>query len=89
VALLLDRDPTLDVAAIRDILTSSAKHPAAKANPGAKGDLVSKGRDDQFGWGLVDPYRALTELDARMARDRSKNPPLAPTAANPQPVSAR
>jgi Subtilase family len=89
VALLLDRDPTLDVAAIRDILTSSAKHPGAKANPGAKGDLVSNGRDDQFGWGLVDPYRALTELDARMARDRSKNPPPAPTAANPQPVSAR
>jgi subtilisin family serine protease len=95
VALLLDRDPSLDVATIRDILTSSAKHPGAKANPGAKGepgakgDLVSKGRDDEFGWGLVDPYRALTELDARMARDRSKNPPPAPTAANPQPVSAR
>jgi hypothetical protein len=95
VALLLDRDPSLDVATIRDILTSSAKHPGAKANPGAKGepeskgDLASKGRDDEFGWGLVDPYRALTELDARMARDRSKNPPPAPTAANPQPVSAR
>jgi subtilisin family serine protease len=75
-ALLLDRDPTLDAAAIRDVLTTSAKH------------HVPNGRDDQFGWGVVDPYRALQALDAKVARDRSK--PLATEgAANPRPISAR
>src|SRR5262249_42171464 len=54
-ALLLDRDPNLDTAAVRDLLESTAK------------DLGSKGRDDQFGWGLVDPYRALKSLDAKVA----------------------
>ncbi len=76
VALLIDRDPTLNAAAIRDILTSSAKH------------HVPNGRDDQFGWGVVDPYRALMSLDAKMARDRAK-PQATEGAANPRPVSAR
>jgi subtilisin family serine protease len=167
VALLLERDPTLDAAAIRDILRSSAKRPAAPkgsaqwpgtqgpgpqgpgpqvasptgpglqgpgaqgpisqgpgpqgpglqgpspqgpspqgpspqgpssqptapqvANPGGPGPKESgpKGRDDQFGWGVVDPYRALIGLEAKMARDRPKDPATAPTAANPRPVSAR
>jgi hypothetical protein len=66
VALLLEHDPTLTAAAIRDILTSSAKHHALK------------GRDDQFGWGLVDPYRALQALDAKVAaHDRSEAPATA------------
>src|SRR5262249_32896053 len=52
-ALLLERDPTLDPDAMREILQSSAK------------DLGPKGRDDGFGWGLVDPYRALKALEAR------------------------
>jgi len=76
-ALLLDRDPTLDAAAVRDVLTSSAKHHTANA------------RDDQFGWGEVDPYRALQSLDAKVARDRSKEPATEGTAASPRPVSAR
>jgi hypothetical protein len=77
VALLLEHDPTLDAAAIRDILTSSAKHHAPK------------GRDDQFGWGVVDPYRALT-LDPKVARDRPKVPASEPTASvSPRPISAR
>src|SRR4249920_822445 len=54
-ALLLDHDPTLNAAAIRDILTSSAKH------------HTPDGRDDQFGWGLVDPYRALTAAGVNVA----------------------
>jgi subtilisin family serine protease len=77
VALLLDRDPTLDAAAIRDILTSSAKHHAPK------------GRDDQFGWGMVDPYRALMALDAKVARDRLKGPATTDAATTPRPISAR
>ncbi len=78
VALLLEHDPTLNAAAVRDILTSSAKHHAPK------------GRDDQFGWGVVDPYRALTAPDAKVARDRSKEQAAEPAAAvSPRPVSAR
>ena len=76
-ALLLDRDPTLDAAAIRDVLTSSARHHTAN------------GRDDQFGWGEVDPYRALQALDAKMARDRSKPPTTEGATTTPRPVSAR
>jgi subtilisin family serine protease len=135
VALLLDRDPALDAAAIRDILTSSAKRPAAPRVPGLQGpgpqgpgpqvasptgpglqgpglqgpspqgptsqapapqvasaggpspkESGPKGRDDQFGWGVVDPYRALIGLEAKMARDRAKDPA---TATNPRPISAR
>jgi subtilisin family serine protease len=76
-ALLIDRDPTLDAAAIRDVLTTSAKHHAPN------------GRDDQFGWGVVDPYRALMSLDAKMARDRSKVPATTDGTAAPRPISAR
>jgi hypothetical protein len=77
VALLLDHDPTLDAAAIREILTTSAKH------------HTPKGRDDQFGWGEVDPYRALTAPAAKVARDRSKDPATDGAAVSPRPVSAR
>jgi hypothetical protein len=76
VALLLDRDPTLDSAGVRDILTASAKH------------HTLKGRDDQFGWGLVDPYRALQALDAKVAA-RAKAPATTEGSAAPRPISAR
>jgi subtilisin family serine protease len=107
VALLLDRDPTLDAAAIRDILIASAKRPAppgpsaqapsaqapSAQAPGSQAPSAQapgpKGRDDQFGWGVVDPYRALIGLDAKMARDRSKAPAIEPAAASPRPISAR
>jgi filamentous hemagglutinin family protein len=46
-ALLLERDPTLKPADVRAILLSTAA------------DLGPRGRDDQFGWGLVDAHRAL------------------------------
>jgi hypothetical protein len=55
-ALLMARNPNADAATIRTILQSTAK------------DLGPKGRDDQFGWGLVDPLKALTSLDAQAAR---------------------
>ena len=42
-ALLLERHPDADAATILEVLTSTA----TKLNP--------KGRDDRFGWGLVDP----------------------------------
>jgi hypothetical protein len=51
-ALLLERNPNISVDALRNILQSTAKH------------LAAKGRDDEFGWGLIDPYRALQTEDA-------------------------
>jgi hypothetical protein len=80
-ALLLDRDPTLDADAIRDLITSTARDPA------------HKGRNDQLGWGIVDPYRALMAVDtrreAKLLRNRSSTPPPTPAAPNPGPLSAR
>jgi Subtilase family len=75
-ALLLDRDPTLDDAAIRDILTSTARH------------HTPNGRDDQFGWGIVDPYQALTSLDAKVAHDRSRDT-TTDGKGTPRPVTVR
>ncbi len=54
-ALLLERHPDADAATILEVLTSTA----TKLNP--------NGRDDRFGWGLVDPGAALEELDNRIA----------------------
>ena len=54
-ALLLERHPNADAATILEVLTSTA----TKLNP--------KGRDDLFGWGLVDPGAALEEMDNRIA----------------------
>ena len=54
-ALLLQRDPTLDPSQIRQILTSTA------SNPGGKG------RNDELGYGVVDPLRALNAIGAKSA----------------------
>ena len=54
-ALLIERYPNVDAATILEVLTSTAR----KLNP--------KGRDDQFGWGLIDPASALAELESRMS----------------------
>lgn len=53
VALMLERAPEIDGATVEAILFSTAKH------------LGPPGRDRQFGYGLVDPYRALDKLTAR------------------------
>jgi subtilisin family serine protease len=78
-ALLIEHDPTIDEATVREILTSSAK------------DLGAHGRDDQFGWGLVDPYRALMALDLRnkVAHDPPKVPPAMPASLRAGPVTVR
>ena len=54
VALMLERDPTLKPDDVRKILESTAT------------DLGAKGKDKQFGWGLVDPPRALEAVAARL-----------------------
>jgi subtilisin family serine protease len=64
IALMLERRPDADPDSIRRALQSTAK------------DLGTRGRDDDFGWGLVDPYLAMLALD---------NPSLA-NARPPAPV---
>jgi subtilisin family serine protease len=54
-ALIIERKPDIDFAALEKILFSTAK------------DLGPKGRDSQFGFGLVDPYRALDALADKVA----------------------
>jgi subtilisin family serine protease len=75
VALLLDREPRLDATAILDIVTASARDPSRQ------------GRNDQLGYGIIDPAGALKALDAKVARGWSPAPE--PTGAKPGAVSAR
>ena len=53
VALMLERDPKLTPADARQILESTAT------------DLGPRGKDPQFGWGLVNPQKALQAVEAR------------------------
>ena len=54
-ALLLERHPSVDARIVLEVLTSTARN------------LNPKGRDDLYGWGLIDPAAALQELDSRIA----------------------
>jgi subtilisin family serine protease len=60
-ALLIERSPSIDVATLENILFSTAK------------DLGPPGRDEQFGFGLVDPYRALNAIEAKVALGRASD----------------
>jgi len=57
-ALILERSPGIDVASLEDVLFSTAR------------DLGAPGRDPQFGFGLVDPYRALQAVDNKTIANR-------------------
>lgn len=62
-ALLLERNPGLDPAALEEALSTTAR------------DLGAPGRDPLFGFGLVDPLHALKALDAKtMAHARVPEP---------------
>jgi filamentous hemagglutinin family protein len=65
VALMLERDPTLTPRDIRLILESTAS------------DLGPKGRDTQYGWGLVNPARAISMVEERK-RQKGSSPAPAP-----------
>ena len=54
VALMLERDPTLKPDNVRKILESTAT------------DLGPKGKDNQFGWGLINPQKALEAIDVQL-----------------------
>ncbi len=75
-ALMLERNRSLDPGTVHEILTSSAK------------PLAQGGRNDQYGWGLVDPARALLDVDTQLANERRNNS-ARPAAAKPGTVSSR
>jgi subtilisin family serine protease len=75
-ALLLERHPTADAATILEVLTGSATK------------LTSDDRDDQVGWGLIDPASALAELDARVADGTVATTAPAPTTS-PAPAAEK
>jgi subtilisin family serine protease len=70
-ALLLERHPSVDARTVLEVLTTSARN------------LNPKGRDDLYGWGLIDPSAALQELDSRIADGKliATAKPAAPKAA--------
>ena len=73
-ALIIERDPGIQVSALEELLYSTAR------------DLGPKGRDNQFGYGLVDPLRALDALEAKVAHEQCDAG--ARGSAIPIPVSA-
>jgi subtilisin family serine protease len=75
-ALLLERHPEADAQTILEVLTASATR------------IGTNNRNDQMGWGLVDPLAALAELDARTADQKVAAPATAPVPA-PTTVSTR
>jgi hypothetical protein len=73
-ALLIERNPKLDAVGVQNILQSTAH------------DLGPKGRDDTYGYGLVDPYRALQAVDATVAPTASARPDAERANAKPRPT---
>jgi subtilisin family serine protease len=73
-ALILERNPDIDPAALEDALYTTAR------------DLGPPGRDPQFGWGLVDPYRALTVLETK-AVARNRRAPETTASASPRQIT--
>ncbi len=71
-ALLLERHPSVDARIVLEVLTTTARN------------LNEKGRDDLYGWGLIDPGAALQELDSRIADGKliATAKPAAPKAAS-------
>jgi subtilisin family serine protease len=85
-ALILERNPGIDPATLEEALFSTAR------------DLGAPGRDPMFGYGLVDPYRALHALEAKAVAGRvppettasanTNQVTIATTAAKPPPGAA-
>jgi Subtilase family len=84
-ALILERNPSIDLAALEEVLFSTAR------------DLGAPGRDPMFGYGLVDPSRALNALEAKAVAGRglpettasaNTQVTIATTSAKPPPGAA-
>jgi subtilisin family serine protease len=69
-ALLIERYPKVSASMVLEVLTSTAK------------TLSPKGRDDLYGWGLIDPAAALAELESRIedgtVASAARQPPAKP-----------
>jgi subtilisin family serine protease len=74
VALLLQRNRGIDSATLEQILFSTARR------------LGTSERDPQTGYGLVDPYRALTALEAKVVAQHSA--PETTASANPRQMTS-
>jgi subtilisin family serine protease len=70
-ALILERNPKIDVATLENVLYSTAK------------DLGAPGRDSEYGYGLVDPYRALEAAEAPDLKVANAAPPKQAAADGP------
>ena len=68
-ALLIERYPNVDAATVLEVLTATAKQ------------LDPKGRDNEFGWGLIDPASALAELEVQDGRQQDRERLCAQTGA--------
>jgi subtilisin family serine protease len=75
VALLLERNPGVASATLEEALFSTAR------------DLGTSGRDSQYGYGLVDPYRALTALEATATAGNNPAPETT-ASASPRELSS-
>jgi subtilisin family serine protease len=75
-ALLLERHPDVDATTILEVLTASATR------------LGTNKRNDNVGWGLIDPLAALAELEARTADTKVAGAPPAPAAQGAAPARA-
>jgi subtilisin family serine protease len=75
VALMLEKHPDVDAQMVLEVLTASATRIGANK------------RNEELGWGLIDPLAALGELEARLADTKvaGNAPPAAASAATPSP----
>jgi len=74
-ALILERDPAIDLTKLEEVLFSTAR------------DLGTPGRDPMFGYGLVDPYRALNALEAKAVAGQGLSVTTASANTNTKPVT--
>jgi subtilisin family serine protease len=77
VALMLEKHPDVDAQTVLEVLTASATRMGANK------------RNEELGWGLIDPLAALAELEARLADTKVAGGTPAPAAAAAAPTAAR
>ena len=78
-ALMLEKHPDVDAQTVLEVLTASATRVGANK------------RNEELGWGLIDPLAALAELDTRLADNKvagASPTPSAAAAAAVSPVAA-
>jgi subtilisin family serine protease len=77
VALMLEKHPDVDAQTVLEVLTASATR------------LGANKRNEELGWGLIDPLAALAELEGRLADTKVAGNTPAPATAAATPAAAR